>query len=230
MNPIIRSLVCGCAVLLLLALPAAASQVLTGETFAPPSPLVAGGQQHAVVQYTVIPSGATTFPKGHNLQMQTNLSGAQWAIQVIVDGNNAAYQTASGSTAFVNGVILSYPTTKDVSFTVTIDGTVPASAAGTVTVLRMVEIDNTGNAVPGSESVIIPSVAGIASAQLRAITVVPVLTPPPGTPAAVVTRSPGFSALPGLAAAALGGLAWMRQRRSRALIRAGRWPFFKRYP
>ncbi len=188
-------------------------RVLTGETFAPPSPLVAGGQQHTVIQYTVIPSGATTFPKGHNLQMQTNLTGAQWAIQVIVDGSNAAYQTASGSTAFVNGVILSYPTTKDVSFTVTIDGTVPASGTGSVTVLRMVEIDNTGDTVPGSESVISPSVAGTASAPVPAITIVPVLTPPPGTPAAAATRSPGFDAMPCIAAAALGSLAWMRLRR-----------------
>ena len=230
MNPIIRSLVCGCAVLLLLALPAAASQVLTGEYFTPASPLVAGGQLHAVVKYAVIPSGAATFPRGHNLQMQTNLTGAQWTIQVIVDGNNAAHQTVSGSTAFVNGVILSYPTDKDVSFTVTIDGTVPVSATGTVTVLRMVEIDNTGNAMPGSQSIISPPVAGTASAPVPAMSALPVLTPPPAPPAAAATRSPGFGALPGIAAAALGGLAWMRRMRSRALFRAGRWPFFKRYP
>jgi hypothetical protein len=213
MNPIIiRSLVCGSAVLLLLALPAAASQVLTGESLTPASPLVAGGQQHAFMKYMVIPSGATTFPKGHNLQMQTNLTGAQWAIQVIVDGNNAAYQTGSGTTEFVNGVILSYPTTKDVSFTVTIDGTVPASATGTVTVLRMVEIDNTGNAMPGSQSVISPPLAGTAAIPVPVISAAPVLTPLSGIPAAAATRSPGFEALPGIAAAALGGLAWMRHR------------------
>jgi hypothetical protein len=213
MNPIIRSLICGCAVLLLLALPAAASQVLTSESFAPASPLVAGGQQHVVVKYTVIPSGATTFPRGHNLQMQTNLTGAQWTIQVIVNGNSAASQPASGSTAFVNGFILSYTTDNDVSFIVTIDGTVPVPANGTVTVLRMVEIDNTGNVVPGSLSVISPPVAGTASAPVPAMTVVPGVTPHPGTPAAATTRSPGFEALPSIAAAALGGLAWMRLRR-----------------
>ncbi len=212
MNPITRALVCGSVVLLLIALPAAASQVLTSESFTPDSPLVAGGQQHVVMKYTVIPSGSTTFPRGHNLQMQTGLAGAQWTIQVIVDGNNAARQTATGSTAFVNGAILSYTTNNDVSFTVTIDGTIPASATGTVTVLQVSEIDNTGNVVPGSQSVIIRPVAGAVPAPVPVMSAIPTLMPPLVTPAAAVTRSPGCGALPGIAACSLCGLAWMHRR------------------
>ena len=105
-----------------------------------------------VAQYTIIPSGSATFPKGHDLQMQTNLTDARWTIQVIVDGNTAARQTASGSTAFVNGAILSYTTDHDVSFTATIDGSVPEAVNSSVTLLQMVEIDNTGSAMPGSQS------------------------------------------------------------------------------
>ena len=211
MNPITRALVCGSVVLLLIALPAAASQVLTSESFTPDSPFVAGGQQHVVLKYTVLPSGSTTFPRGHNLQMQTGLAGTQWTIQVIVDGNNAARQTASGSTAFMNGAILSYSTNHDVSFTVTIDGTVPVSATGTVTVVQVAEIDNTGNVVPGSQGVINRPVAGPVPAPVPAISAVPALTPSPVTPAATVTRSPGFGVLPGIAAFSFCGLAWMRR-------------------
>jgi hypothetical protein len=134
-------------------------------------------------------------------------------IQVVVDGNDAALQTATGSTAFINGPILSYTTNRDVSFTVTVDGTVPETANGNVTLLRMVELDNTGSTVPGSQSVITLPVTGTVPAQAAVTTTVPPVALPSGTPAATATRSPGFPASLGIAAVALAGLAWVRTRR-----------------
>jgi hypothetical protein len=205
-------LLSGGILLLLLAAPAAASQILTGVSCDPTPPLQPGGHQHMVAQYTIIPSGSTTFPKGHNLQMQTDLVSAQWTIQVIVDGNNAALQTASGPAAFVNGAILSYPTNHDLSFTVTIDGTVPATGTGTVTLLNMTELDNNGSPVPGSQSLVAEPVAGAGSGPATSLTPIPTLTPPPVTPAAAATRSPGFPAPLGIAAVTLAGLAWAGRR------------------
>ena len=205
-------LLCGILLLLLAASPAAASQLLTSVSCSPTPPLLSGGSQHMVAYYTINPLGSATFPPGHVLQMQTNLTHARWTIQVIVDGNNAARQTASGSTAFVNGVILSYSTNHDVSFTVTIDGSVPETAGDSVTLLRMGELDNGGTALPGSQSLVSRPVAGNASVPVTMVPVVPLPTSPLATPAAAATISPGFALLSVIAAASLAGTAWMRRR------------------
>ncbi|MDP3564186.1 MAG: hypothetical protein Q8R70_06810, partial [Methanoregula sp.] len=101
-------------VFLLLIPPAAATYTLSAVSYTPNPPLVIGGQQQVVATYYIGPSGSTTFIKGHELQMQTDLANARWNIQVILDGRNAAQQGASGSAAFVNGALLSYSTNHDV--------------------------------------------------------------------------------------------------------------------
>jgi hypothetical protein len=205
-------LLCGILLLLLTASPAAASQLLTSVSCSPTPPFLAGDSQHMVAQYMIIPSGSATFPPGHDLQMQTNLTDARWTIQVIVDGNNAARQTVSGSTAFVNGVILSYSMNHDVSFMVTIDGSVPETVSGSVTLLRIVELDNAGTPLPGSQSLISRPVVGNASAPVTIVPVVPLPTSSLATPAAAAARSPGFALLSVIAAVSLVGIVWMRRR------------------
>ncbi|MDD4137303.1 MAG: hypothetical protein PHT99_05345 [Methanoregula sp.] len=208
MNPVIRSLLCGCMLLLLIVIPAAASPMLASDSFTPNPPIVPDGQQQVVATFA-IPSG-TSFPTTHNLQMQTDLVTAQWNIQVILDGNNAARQTVSGSTAFINGEILSYSINSDVRFTVTINGKVPASATGTVTLLRLVEIDNTGGIVPGSEIDIVQPVTGTTPAP--AVTTVPTRTSPLVTTSSPVTKSPGFTIVIGILGCSMAGLIRMRRR------------------
>jgi len=211
MIPFSRTLLLAGALILLVSSPACATQILTSESFTPNPPFVAGSSQHAVIQYAI--ASGTTFPKDHELQMQTSLEKAQWTIQVIVDGNNAARQTASGSAIFLSGELLSYSVNHDVGFTVTIDGTVP-TAGSTVTVLDLVEIDNTNNIVPGSESVISQPVgSGSVPAVMTSSPAVPTLTPPlvTTTPAA---HSPGFSAAPGMAACGLAVCLILWRRRS----------------
>jgi hypothetical protein len=207
MNSLSRSLICVALLLLLAVLPAAASPQLVSESFTPNPPLVSGGQQQAVASFA-IPSG-TTFPKDHEIQMTTQLENAKWNIQVVVDGNNAAQQSASGSAAFINGMLLSYSVNHDVRFTVTVSGTVPSSASGSVTVIDLIEIDNTNNLVPGSEIVISQPVAGSPAAP--AVTTVPTLTPPIATPVPATTKSPGFSLAAGILGCGLAGLAWLRR-------------------
>jgi len=197
--------------LLLIAAPAAATQVLTTVSCMPNPPLMPGNQEHVVAKYTVIPSGSTTFPKGHELQMQTDLTDAKWTIQVTVDGNDAATQTASGIAAFVNGEILSYPTNHDVGLVVTIDGTVPQTPSDQLMVLQVEEIDNAGTVVPGSVIPVSEPVAVSAPGPGTAATPAPTLTPPPVAPTAAATRSPGFPTLLGIAAATIAGLAWTRR-------------------
>jgi hypothetical protein len=207
MNPKLRFLFCGCVLLLLIVLPAAASPILASDSFNPDPPLVPGGQQQVTAMFA-IPSG-TTFPKNHNLQMQTGLADARWNIQVIVDNLNAAQQSRSGSTAFVNGELLAYSVNRDVRFTVTVMGKVPSSATGSVILLQLVEIDNNGGTVPGSQIVISQPVAGATVAPVD--TSVPTRTPPLVTASPPVSKSPGFAAMIGILGICIAGLARMRR-------------------
>jgi hypothetical protein len=206
MNPVHRTLALGIAVFLLVIAPVAATQELVRDSFTPNPPLVAGGQQHVMATYMI--ASGTSFPKNHELQMTTNLTGASWNIQVTLDGHNTATQTAAGSAAFVSGELLSYSANHDVSFIVTIDGVVPRTSGGQVTALQVEEIDNTGNLVPGSVSTISQPVAGEPTDP--AGTTVPSLTPPvvTTTPA---TKSPGLSPAVCSIAIALAGIAALRR-------------------
>ncbi|WP_292416875.1 hypothetical protein, partial [Methanoregula sp.] len=190
MNPLFRPFLCGCLLLLIVVVPAAASPLLASESFTPNPPLSPGGPQEVVATFT-IPSG-TTFPRDHEIQMTTQLENAKWNIQVVVDGHNSAQQTASGTAAFINGMVLSYSVNHDVRFTVTVSGTVPSAATGSVTVIDLVEIDNTGNIIPGSEILVSQPLAW--SSTTPALTTPPPLTPPPAPAPPAATTSPAFAA------------------------------------
>jgi hypothetical protein len=177
------------SVALIIGSPAAATLVLTKESFLPAPPPVAGSGQLAVNTIAIIPTGATTFSRYHTLQMQTDLVNARWNIQVIVNGIPAAQQSASGTAAFVNGYLLSYPTTSDLSFTVAINGTVPASAGTTMTVLQVTELDNGGAPVPGSSITVSAPLMSPPPVNETSPTV-PFTTPPVATTAPA--RSAGF--------------------------------------
>jgi hypothetical protein len=190
------------AVSLILGSPAAAALVITNESFSPVPPLAGGDGQHAVTAITVIPAGATTFSRTHTLQMQTDLVNARWNIQVLVDGVPAAQQSASGTSAFVNGYLLSYPTTSDVSLRITIDGNVPLPPQPTVSVITVEEIDASGTVVPGSLLTVSPPVAGTPNPTPGMVLATPSSGPAPAAPSPAQT--PGFAAGAGIGGLGLG--------------------------
>ena len=167
-------------------MPVDASMTLTSMNYTPTPPLVTGNQQHVIAKYYLGPSGATTFIPGHQLQMQTELVNAQWNIQVLLNGLNAAHQSASGSTAFVNGALLSYSLNNDVSLEVTIDGFVPPTQEGQIVILQVKEIDNSGSVVPGSETTISQPIAGEPATTLQTMYPPPTLPPVHPSPTAAV--------------------------------------------
>ncbi|MDO9034344.1 MAG: hypothetical protein Q7U51_03990 [Methanoregula sp.] len=187
------------ALSLLLVTPVSATYSLSSVSYMPNPPLVTGGQQQVTATYYIGPSGSTTFIKGHELQMQTDLVNARWNIQVLQNGRNAAQQSASGSAAFVNGVILSYPNSNDVSLQVTVDGVVPQTQSVQVMLLQAEEIDNTGNIVPGSVITLSQPVAGQPATPVQ--TAIPTLTPTKVPPSP--TKSAGFPAAAGILAISL---------------------------
>ena len=196
-------------VVLLQVMPVDATMALTDVTYTPTPPLVIGNQQHMTARYYLGPSGATTFIPGHQLQMQTELVNARWDIQVLLNGRNAAQQSASGSTAFVNGALLSYSPNNDVSLEVTIDGIVPRTQGGQMMVLQVKEIDNSGSVVPGSEITISQQVAGEPATTLQTT----LSTPPPSLVPPSPTQSAGYPATLGILAIILVVLILFRRSR-----------------
>ena len=184
-------------ILLLLSLVPAVSAtvVLSDVAFTPNPPLEPGKSLDVVARNAIIPSGSTTFAPGHQLQMQTGMDEAKWAIQVTLDGRNAAYLAKSGSVAFVNGELLSYSTNHDVGMVVTVDGIVPSGTAGTLMVLQVDEIDNSGRIVPGSTLTIRQPVAAQTPAGL--LSAVPTLTPSRAPAETPPMRAPGFGTVSG---------------------------------
>ena len=197
------------ALSLLLVTPVAATYSLTSVSYLPNPPLVIGGQQQVTATYYIGPSGSTTFIKGHELQMQTDLVNARWNIQVLQNGRNAAQQSASGSAAFVNGALLSYSTNNDVSLSVTINGVVPQTQSDQVMLLQVEEIDNTGNIVPGSVITLSQPVAGQPATPAQ--TAFPTLTPT--RVSSSLTKSAGFPAAAGILAISLVFLIMARRGR-----------------
>ncbi|MDO9549795.1 MAG: hypothetical protein Q7J03_02365 [Methanoregula sp.] len=181
---------------LLLATPVAATYTLTDVSYTPNPPLVIGGPQQLTATYYIGPSGSTTFIKGHELQMQTDLVDARWNIQVILNGRNAAQQSVSGSAAFVNSEIISYPNTNEVNLQVTVDGVVPQSS-GQVMLLQVEEIDNSNTIVPGSAITLSQPVAGQPTTPVQTMlpTLTPAIVPPTPTPSAGFTMAAGILAL-----------------------------------
>jgi hypothetical protein len=186
-----------------------ASMTLTSVNYTPPPPLVSGNQQHVIARYYLGPSGATTFIPSHQLQMQTELVNARWTIQVILNGLNAAHQSSSGSTAFVNGALLSYSLNNAVSLEVAIDGFVPLTQEGQIVILQVKEIDNSGSVVPGSETTVSQPVAGEAATTFQ--TTYPTPTLPPVQPSP--TKSMGFPLTLGIGAIILVSIIMCIRRR-----------------
>ncbi|MCU0628864.1 MAG: hypothetical protein MUE45_05185 [Methanoregulaceae archaeon] len=103
----------------------------------------------------IIPAGPTTFIEGYTMVLSTDLNQAGWNIRVMVDGHQAAVFQKFGNTVFINGYLLSYPVARDVEVRVALEGSVPPSGAeNTFSVLRVVELNNQGQVVSGSEQTV----------------------------------------------------------------------------
>ncbi len=204
MTPLLPRVAVACGVIAAITLlmsPVAATLVLSGESLTPATiPLAPGTDQKVDASIAIIPSGATTFEKGHSLQMQTGLDNAKWNMQVFTDGIPAARQSAEGSALFVNGYLLSYTTNRDVAVSVIVEGFVPADTGATITLLVVQELDNSGMPVLGSVVTISQPVAAPAGTQVTAT--VPGISPPleKTAPVPAPTRTGGFCLVAGLIA------------------------------
>jgi hypothetical protein len=204
--------------LLAVTMPAAATLVLSGATLTPHDlPLVPNQELKLDVKIAIIPSGSTTFARGHTLQIETDLAEAAWSSGVVVDGLPAAQQSARGRVIFINGFLLSYSTNRDVRVEVTVSGTVPEDKVSNITVLRIQELDNGGMPVPEgiitiTEPVFPPATVPATGTVPEETTPSPSTTPsPPPSP----TKAGGGLSIAGILAAATGGIFYRRNQQRR---------------
>lgn len=143
-----------CIILLLTAAHASATIVPRQVLVNPPGGSLIGGSPVDVSgELEIIPSGATTFAETHTLSLSTDLNDARWQIVVYIDGVQGAVIPKEGSRVYVNGFLLSYPTTRDVSVRVLLKGTVPPDTGSReLMVLRVAELNTQGNIVSESEN------------------------------------------------------------------------------
>jgi hypothetical protein len=193
-----REMVCFSVILTLLtlAIPVSASFVFQNVVIDPSIiPLQPGQKMETNAQLVIIPQGgSTTFVGSNQLQLSTQLAGAQWVVQVMVNGVPAATMPQNGNVVFVNGFLLSYPTSSDVVVSVNVSGVVPASGSPDIILVQAVQLNNAGQSVPGSTQTISEPVTTPGTTQT------PVATPPVTMekPTITTTSSPGFTLCSGI--------------------------------
>ena len=151
----------GVMVLILLTaiVPVSATFQISQYTLTPSAtPLQPGAAQQVDASLQIIPQGFSTFIEGNSLQLTTDLREAQWNIRVLQNGVQAAVIPAQGNVAFINGFLLSYPTSNDISVSVSVSGVVP-TGTNTVMLLQVVQLNNAGQAVAGQTQAINAPVA-----------------------------------------------------------------------
>jgi hypothetical protein len=188
-NPFI---LCGAVILVIfaLAVPVSATFVIQQSELNPSKiPLQPKEQQSVTAIIVIIPQGTTTFIIGNQLQLTTDLSAPQWDVQVMVNGIPAAVIPAKGNTAFINGFLLSYPTSDDVSVSASVTGIVP-SGVSSVNLLQVLQQNNAGQTVPGSVQTVSAPVA-VPSTPVPSPTQSPLSTPVPGLTTPLPTKAPG---------------------------------------
>jgi len=182
--------------LLVIAVPVSASFAFQNVAINPAAtPLVPGQKIATSGQLVIIPQGgSTTFVGSNQLQLSTQLNAAQWEVQVMVNGVPAANIPGNGNVLFINGFLLSYPTSSDVMVLVNVTGLVPGPGDPVIILVQAVQLNNAGQTIPGSmvtisEPVAAPvvSAASVTPPVIQAVTVTEPVTP--------ATRAPGLTAL-----------------------------------
>ena len=192
--------------------PAGASFVFQDVSITPAPPLAPGHTVSGNADLVIVPQGgSSTFVRTNQLELTTQLEAARWNVVVMVNGLPAAQMPVNGNTVFVNGFLLSYPVSSDVAVSIQVNGTVPETAGAGVTVIGAVQLNNAGQAVPGSaQSVVEP--LQVPATPIPSATLPTQATPQP-TP--TPTKSPGFSAGACFVALAMCGLFLMAARNVR---------------
>jgi len=121
----------------------------------PSGDLVSGvsrGSASFVIKFSA--TGGYTFSSDHNIQMDTELDDANWMYSIYLDGIENPSKSETGPNIRLSGWELSYPSNREVSLKVKVEGTAPVVNVSQEHILvRVRELDNRNSVVSGSEVV-----------------------------------------------------------------------------
>ena len=121
----------------------------------PSTDLVSGQTQ---VRSTFIinfpPSGGYTFDDANSLQLASEMANPSWTYAIVLDGIENPSKTEIGQNININGWLLSYPSKRELSMKVTMEGLAPTvSGSEEKIVIAVRELDSRGAKIGSSEVV-----------------------------------------------------------------------------
>jgi hypothetical protein len=134
------------AVSLLFCIQAVSAFVVSSITVDPSGAMVAETPVIVSFKVELTGSGDTTFPNDNELQMSTDLEKAKWTYSLVLDGVEMPQPDNSGRVLSVSGWILSYPSEKEESLKVTLEGLTPkVSKTSEKSMIKITEYDAHNN-------------------------------------------------------------------------------------
>jgi hypothetical protein len=150
----LKTVAVGILVLLSCLITGATAYAIVGNVGIAPASDLVSGQTHVSVSFVVdFPaSGGETFSSDDSLQMSTDLTDARWSPVLILDGVETQQPDELGSNVNINGWELSYPSKRELSLRVTMEGTAPVvDSSQNKTILRVATLTAKNTVAPGSE-------------------------------------------------------------------------------
>jgi hypothetical protein len=101
-----------------------------------------------------VASGGETFGNSETFQMSTDLTDAHWSPVLIIDGIESQRPEEVGSNVAISGWELSYPSDREITLKVNMEGTAPVvSTSQNKTILRIATLNAKNQAESGTEIV-----------------------------------------------------------------------------
>lgn len=99
-------------------------------------------------------SGGETFSSENTLQLSTELDNPTWTYILVLDEVDNPSKTEVGPNVNINGWILSYPSKRELSMKVTLEGTAPTvTGSEEKIIVRVRELGSSGGSIASSEVV-----------------------------------------------------------------------------
>ncbi|HZD43615.1 MAG TPA: hypothetical protein VE134_06100, partial [Methanomicrobiales archaeon] len=89
------------------------------------------------MQFT--PAGNETFPSDHTLSFSTGLTKAKWKFEIVIDEVTSQVVEKSGSSATLDGFVLSYPKNRSLKVRVNLEGTAPTNTGAESLVVTRIQ-------------------------------------------------------------------------------------------
>lgn len=119
-----------------------------------PSGNLVSGQTQASASFVInfVSSGGYTFDSENALQLSTDLDSATWSYVIIQDGVENPAVLEVGRNVNINGWVLSYPSSHELSMRVNMNGVAPqVTESAEKIIVRVAELSSVGSVISGTE-------------------------------------------------------------------------------